>query len=329
MTGMSDVRSDVRLGVLLWSQATDWPSFEAGARRVDELGYDSLWTWDHLYAIFGDLYQPIFEGWTLLAAWGMATQRVRLGLLVGANTFRNPGVVAKMATTLDHVSRGRAILGLGGAWFEHEHRAHGLDFGSGHGERLGWLHEAVTAIRVILDGGAATSPPDGRYRFDGLRQLPRPVQPHLPIMIGGSGEKKTLRTVAMYADMWNAMGSTEFLRRKVEVLREHCAAVGRDMSEIELTVGCKPVIRDTEAEARATWEALMAHNRTPMSEVADDDTFWIGTAGQIAERMREARELGFDTFIAEMAAPYDQETLERWIGEVKPMVETAASASRG
>ncbi len=256
-----------------------------------------------------------------LAAWAEVTERVRLGLLVGANTFRNPGVVAKMATTLDHISRGRAILGLGGAWFEHEHRAHGIDFGTGHGQRLDWLHEAVTAIRTILDGEAATSPSGGRYRFDHLQQLPRPLQARLPIMIGGSGEKKTLRTVAMYADMWNAMGSTEFLRHKVDVLQEHCAAVGRDIAEIELTVGCKPLIRDTEAEARRTWEALMAHNRTPMSEVADDDTFWIGTPDQIAERMVEARALGFDTFIAEIPAPYDEETLERWIGEVKPMVE--------
>jgi alkanesulfonate monooxygenase SsuD/methylene tetrahydromethanopterin reductase-like flavin-dependent oxidoreductase (luciferase family) len=183
------------------------------------------------------------------------------------------------------------------------------------------MHEAVTAIRALLDGGVTTSPAGGRYRFDQLRQLPLPLQPHLPIMIGGSGEKKTLRTVAIYADMWNAMGSTEFLRRKVAILAEHCAKVGRDMSQIELTEGCKPVIRDTEAEARRAWEALMAHNRTPMSWVDDDDTFWIGTADQIAERMVGARALGFHTFIAEMPAPYDDETLERLIGEVKPLVE--------
>jgi len=314
---------EVRLGILPWGQATDWESIESVGRRVEELGYEHLWAWDHLHAIFGDPDQPIFEGWMTLAGWAGVTRRVRLGLLVGANTFRNPGVVAKMVTTLDHVSRGRAILGLGGAWFEHEHQAHGIDFGTGHGQRLDWLHEAVTAIRTVLDGEAASSPPSGRYRFDHLQQLPRPLQPRLPIMIGGSGEKKTLRTVAMYADMWNAMGSTEFLRHKVSVLQEHCAAVGRDITEIELTVGCKPLIRDTEAEARRAWEAQMAHNRTPMSEVADDDTFWIGTPDQIVERMVEARALGFDTFIAEMPAPYDEETLGRWIGQVKPLVERA------
>ena len=314
---------DVRLGVLLWSQATDWPSFERAAVRIDELGYESLWTWDHLYAIFGDPLQPIFEGYTTLAAWAKVTSNARIGLLVGANTFRNPGLVAKTVSTIDHISGGRAILGIGGAWMEPEHTAHGIDFGSGFGERLTWMDEAVAAMRALLDGKTVTSPAGGRYRFDELVLQPRPLQEHLPIMIGGSGEKKTLRSVAKYADQWNAMGSVEKLRRKVEVLREHCEAVGRDPAEITFTAGCKPIIRDTEAEARRLWESQMAHNRTPMSDVEDDDTFWVGTPEQVAERMIERRELGFDTFLAEMAAPFDDETLERWIGEVKPMVDAA------
>jgi alkanesulfonate monooxygenase SsuD/methylene tetrahydromethanopterin reductase-like flavin-dependent oxidoreductase (luciferase family) len=313
-----------KLGVLLWSQATDWPRFEAAARRVDELGYDSLWTWDHLYAIFGDPYQPIFEGYATVAAWAKVTSRVKLGLLVGANTFRNPGLTAKSVTTLDHLSDGRAVLGIGGAWFELEHTAHGIEFGKGVGERLTWMHEAVAAMRALLDGDSVTSPPDGRYRFDELVLLPRPVQAHLPIMIGGSGERKTLRTVATYADMWNAMGSVDKLRHKVEVLRAHCAAVGRDVGEIELTAGCKPIIRDTEADARRVWEEQMEHNRTPMARVIDDDTFWVGTPEQVATKMIERRELGFSTFLAELAAPFDEETLVRWIGEVKPMVDAAA-----
>ncbi len=314
---------ETKLGVLLWSQASDWPEFEASARRVDELGYDSLWTWDHLYAIFGDPYQPIFEGWTALGAWAKATSRVRLGLLVGANTFRNPGLVAKQAATLDHISDGRAILGIGGAWFELEHRAHGIEFGASPGERLTWLDEAVGAMRSALDGKPVTSPADGRYTFDDLRQQPLPLQDHMPIMIGGSGERKTLRTVAKYADEWNAMGSVEKLRHKNEVLRRHCGEVGRDESEILRTAGCKPIIRDSEAEARRLWEAQMEHNRTPMSNVLDDDTFWVGTPEQVAEKMIERREIGFSTFLAEMAAPYDDETLARWIGEVKPMVDSA------
>lgn len=313
---------DIKLGVLLWSQSTDWPSFEARARRVDELGYDSLWTWDHLYAIFGDPYQPIFEGYTTLAAWAKVTSRVRLGLLVGANTFRNPGLTAKTAVTLDHISDGRAVLGIGGAWFELEHTAHGIEFGSGFGERLTWMDEAVSAMRALIDGETVSSP-EGRYRFNELVVLPRPVQPRLPIMIGGSGERKTLRTVAKYADMWNAMGSVEKLRHKDEVLRRHCDEVGRDPAEIERTVGCKPLIRSNEADARRVWEEHMALNRTPMANVADDDTFWIGTPDQLAERMIAYRDIGFSTFLAEIAAPYDEETLERWIGEVKPMVDRA------
>ncbi|HUG30437.1 MAG TPA: LLM class flavin-dependent oxidoreductase [Candidatus Limnocylindria bacterium] len=311
------------LGILLWNQATDWPSYEAAAKRVDELGYDSLWAWDHLYAIFGDPNQPIFEGYTTLAAWAKVTTRVRLGLLVGANTFRNPGVVAKMLTTIDHQSGGRAIAGLGGAWMELEHTANGIDFGSGFGQRLDWLEESAAALREVFAGGTVSSGPGARYAFDELVLLPPPIQERLPIMIGGSGEKKTLRTVARHADMWNAMGTPEFLRHKLDVLRGHCDDAGRDPVEIELTVGCKPVIRSTAEAAQRVWEQQMAHNRTPMADVVDDDTFWVGTPELVAERMAERKDLGFHTFIAEMAAPFDDETLERWINEVRPMADGA------
>ena len=314
---------DTRLGVLLWNQATGWRDYEAAALRVEALGYHHLWAWDHLYAIFGDPYQPIFEGYTTLAALAKATTRVRLGLLVGANTFRNPALVAKTLATLDHISAGRTIAGLGGAWFELEHTAAGIDFGRGFGQRLDWLDESVGAIRALLDGKAVSSPDGGRYALDGMRLIPPPVQERMPIMIGGSGEKKTLRTVAAYADMWNAAGSADFLRHKIEVLRRHCDDVGRDIGEIEFSVDCKPVIRATREAARRAWEAQMAHNRTPMAHVLDDDSFWVGTPEQVAATMIECRALGFNTFIAEMPAPYDDETLERWIGEVRPMVDAA------
>ncbi len=312
-----------KLGILLWNQGSDWPAFEAAARRVDGLGYDSLWAWDHLYAIFGDPYQPIFEGYTTLAAWAKVTTRVRLGLLVGANTFRNPGVVAKMLTTIDHASGGRAIAGLGGAWFELEHTADGIDFGTGFGQRLDWLDEAAAALRTLFAGGTVTSPPGSHYAFDELVLLPRPIQEQLPIMIGGSGERKTLRTVARYADMWNAMGAADLLAHKLDVLRRHCDDAGRDVAEIELTAGCKPIIRSTAEAARKEWDAEMARNRTPMADVLDDDTFWVGTPEYVAERMAERKALGFHTFLGELAAPYDDETLERWINEVRPMVDGA------
>jgi alkanesulfonate monooxygenase SsuD/methylene tetrahydromethanopterin reductase-like flavin-dependent oxidoreductase (luciferase family) len=313
--------SHIKPGILLWSQAASWNEMLDAAKLVDRLGYAHLWTWDHLYAIFGDPYQPIFEGWSLLNAWARETEQTRLGLLVGANTFRNPGVVAKNATTLDHASGGRAILGIGGAWMELEHQAHGIDFGTGHGQRLTWLDESVGAMRTVLDGGSVTSEPDGRYAFDDLRQAPLPVQAHLPIMIGGSGEKKTLRTVAKYADMWNGMGSVEKVTHKIEVLQGHCDAVGRDIAEIEFTLGLKLTIRDSEAEADRVWQAAMEHNQTPMARVADDDTFWNGTPEQIADRLRPYIDLGFRTFISEQPAPYDVETFERFIGEVVPLVD--------
>lgn len=312
-----------RLGIGLWSQSTDWDSFEGAARRIDELGYDHLWTIDHLLAIYGDPYQAVFEGYVALAAWSKITTRVGLGLLVGANTFRNPGLVAKMVATLDHASAGRSLLGIGGAWFEPEHTAYGIEFGRGFGERLDWLDESVGAIRGLFAGEEVSSPPGGHYQFDRLRLEPPPVQARIPILIGGSGERKTLRTVARYADMWNGDGSVELLRHKLDVLERHCNEVGRDFGQIELTCGLKPVIRDDPREARRVWEAQMENNHWPIEEAEQDDSFWIGTADQIADMMIERRELGFQTFIAEMAAPFDHETMERWIGEVRPMVDGA------
>jgi alkanesulfonate monooxygenase SsuD/methylene tetrahydromethanopterin reductase-like flavin-dependent oxidoreductase (luciferase family) len=142
-------------------------------------------------------------------------------------------------------------------------------------------------------------------------------------MIGGSGEKKTLRTVAAYADQWNAFGSPEVLAHKDQVLRDHCETVGRDHTGIERTVGGKIVIRDTEAEARRVLEDLMEHNRTPMANIEDDDTFWVGTAAEMIERFLAYREVGFDTVLVEMPAPYDRETMEKLVEVVRPGVDSA------
>ena len=313
--------TDLKTGILLWAQAASWPEIADAARRVDRLGYDHLWTWDHLYAIFGDPYQDYFEGWSALAAWAPQTERTKLGLLVGANTFRNPGLTAKIATTLDHISGGRAIVGLGGAWFELEHDAHGIDFGSGFGQRLDWMDEALGAMRALFDGETVTSPPGGHYAFDGLRHHPLPIQSRLPIMVGGSGEKKTLRSVAKYADMWNAMGSLEVMARKVDVLRGHCEDVGRDIADIEFTLGVKLTIRDSKAEAIRVRDEALARNRTPLSKLEGDDTFWEGPPQEIADRLRPYVALGFRTVITEQPAPYDVETFERFIGEVKPLID--------
>jgi alkanesulfonate monooxygenase SsuD/methylene tetrahydromethanopterin reductase-like flavin-dependent oxidoreductase (luciferase family) len=310
----------LKMGAVLWSQASDWAGFLEAAQRADELGYDSIWTWDHLYVIFGEPDQPIVEGYTALAGLAMGTSRADLGLLVGANTFRNPGVVAKAVVTIDHMSGGRAILGLGGAWFGLEHTAFGIDFGTGFGQRLDWMDEATGAIRSLLDGRSVTSVTGGRYGFQDLRLNPGPARDRLPIMIGGSGERKTLRTVARYADQWNAFGSPETLARKDGVLRRHCEEVGRDHQEIERTVGAKIVIRKTEADANRALEAMMEQNRTPLSYIADDETFWVGTAAETIDRLLSYREVGFHTVLVEMPAPYDRETMETLIEVVKPAV---------
>jgi len=313
--------AELRLGLNLWSQASDWPDFLAAARRAEELGYDHFWTWDHVLAIFGDPAQPIHEGYTALAAVAQATERIRLGLFVGANTFRNPGIAVKAVTTIDHISGGRAIMGMGGAWFGGEHQAFGIDFGSGFRERLDWLAEAAAATRTLLDGGEVTSEPGGRYAFDHLRIAPRPVQPHLPVMIGGGGERKTLRIVARHADMWNVFGTPETVAAKDAVLRAHCADVGRDPDAIERSLGCKVTIRGTEAEAKRVERAWLERNRTPPERMEGDVSVWTGTPEQIAETMLGYRKVGFDTFIVELPAPYDDETMTTLVEVVKPMVE--------
>ena len=318
--------ADVKLGANLWSQASDWPAFLEAGRQAERLGFDHLWTWDHVLAIFGDPSQPIFEGYTALAALAQATDRIGLGLFVGANTFRNPALAAKSVLTIDHISGGRAMMGLGGAWFELEHRAFGFDFGSGFGQRLDWLAEAVPAVRGLLDGDEVTSPPGGRYAFDHLRLAPGSAQDRIPLVIGGSGERKTLRIVAEHADIWNAFGLPEELVHKDEVLRRHCEDVGRNPDEIERSVGCKVTIRSTEAEAERVRRALLEHNRTPLASVADDHTFWTGTPEQVAETMTAYRRIGFSTFIVELPAPFDLETMESLVTTVKPMVESVPAA---
>jgi alkanesulfonate monooxygenase SsuD/methylene tetrahydromethanopterin reductase-like flavin-dependent oxidoreductase (luciferase family) len=308
----------VKLGVLVWPQYTDWQSLRDTGALIDHLGYDSLWTWDHLYPIVGDDEGPIFEGYLTLAGWAENTERVRLGLMVGANTFRNPALVVKMVTTLDHMSNGRMYLGIGGAWFDTEHTAFGIEFGSGFGERLDWFDEAVELMRNMLPGGPASAR-GVFYHAKDVRNDPPPVQEHLPILIGGSGERKTLHTVAKYADAWNTGGSLERIKHKDEVLRRWCDEVGRDESEIERTLGgAAPIIRDTPAEAKKVAQKMAETNRgwKGPSEI-------LGPPELVAERWAPYLELGFHHVYVDHPAPFDEETLERLVREVKPMLESA------
>ena len=250
-----------------------------------------------------------------LAAWAERTERAQIGLMVGANTFRNPALVAKMATTLDHISGGRAVLGIGGAWFETEHEAYGIAFGESPGERLRWLEEAVQIMRGMLHG----EQPSGSRYYDAreVRNDPLPVQERLPLLIGGGGEKKTLRIVARYADACNVGGGFDNVKRKDEILRRHCEEVGRDESEIERTAGlgiC--VIRDDPAEARRVSNEIFERNggAEPWKNQV------VGTPEQVAEAMRPYLDIGFGHFIIGFPSPHDAESMERLVTEVKPML---------
>jgi alkanesulfonate monooxygenase SsuD/methylene tetrahydromethanopterin reductase-like flavin-dependent oxidoreductase (luciferase family) len=301
----------VRFGLQLWSQSTDWPSFRDAALAAEANGWDSVWTWDHLLAIFGPWQQPILEGWSLLTALAPITTRVRLGLMVGANTFRNPGHTARLATTLDHVSNGRAVLGIGGAWFEREHDAFGFDFGASPGERLGWLGEAVPLMRRLLDG-EQVSHTGPRYTFHDALVAPRPIQAHLPLLVGGSGRRKTLRIVAEHADGWNTAGTIDDVRDALATLEGHASDVGRDLSSLEKTVSFPIVIDDATGRAQDRMDALAAANGvTDMGA----GLHLAGSPTVVADAIRPYRDLGFETVIVRMPAPYDRQTIER-IGDV-------------
>jgi alkanesulfonate monooxygenase SsuD/methylene tetrahydromethanopterin reductase-like flavin-dependent oxidoreductase (luciferase family) len=308
--------ADVKIGFLLWPQTESWPSLRDAAVRAERAGAASLWTWDHLMSIVGPWQGPILEGWSVLAGWAGVTERATLGLMVGANTFRNPGLTAKLATTLDHLSDGRAILGIGGAWFEREHDAYGIDFGSGFGERLDRLDESVALIRRLLDGGRFDH--DGPiYPMHDALAAPLPVQEHLPIMIGGSGPKKTLRTLARYGDMWNTGGSLDDLRRKDETMRERCAEIGRDPDTIEKTASVDMILRDSREAALERYAEVAALGGF---EADTEDAPHVGTPAQVAENLRPYLELGFRHILVDLPSPYDAETIDR-IGEVLELLD--------
>jgi alkanesulfonate monooxygenase SsuD/methylene tetrahydromethanopterin reductase-like flavin-dependent oxidoreductase (luciferase family) len=309
----------LRLGAGFSSQRTDWPALREAALAAERAGIDSLWTWDHLLADEGPPDQPILEGWSVLAAWAAITRRVTLGLLVGANTFRNPGLTAKLATTLDHLSGGRAVLGLGGGWLEVEHAAFGLPFGSGFGERLDRLDEATMLIRRLLDGETVTH--DGRfYAMHEARIAPLPLQPRLPIVIGGRGRTKTLRTAARYADgwnIWNELGSVELAVELSSILDGHCRAVGRDPAAIERSFSQEGIIRDDPDDARAVFERTYGgYGLDPRGGVFA----LCGSPAMIADSLRPLIEVGFRHVVWAFRTPYDLETLER-LGEVRALLE--------
>jgi alkanesulfonate monooxygenase SsuD/methylene tetrahydromethanopterin reductase-like flavin-dependent oxidoreductase (luciferase family) len=245
------------------------------------------------------------------------TTRATIGLMVGANTFRNPALTTKMVTTLDHVSNGRAILGIGAAWFETEHRAFGIPFGEGPPERLRWLGQALPIMRGMLDG-AAPSAPDGIYATSEVRNDPPPIQKHLPILVGGGGREVTLKLVARYADACNVGGGVGPVQEAEAALLRHCETLGRDEREIERTTGLGvPVIRDSREEAHRV--AARLFERNGRARTWEDQP--VGTPEDVIEILAPFLELGYRHLIFGFPSGYDEETMTRLATEVRPRLQ--------
>ncbi len=210
--------SKIKVGLQLQPQRVSYAAYAEAVAEVEALGVDSIWNWDHFFPLYGEGIENHFEAWTLLTAIAMLTERVEIGTLVNCNSYRNPALLTHMANTLDHISGGRLILGIGAGWFEKDYKEFGYEFGTA-GSRLRDLEAALPVIKRRMS-----------------KEVPPPLRNPIPIMIGGGGEKVTLKLTARYADLWNGFGPPETYAHKCRVLDKWCAQVGRDPAEIERTV---------------------------------------------------------------------------------------------
>lgn len=221
--------SQVRIGVQLQPQHADFDEIRQAVIRAEELGVDAIFNWDHFFPLSGDPDGRHFECWTMLGSWAEITDRAEIGALVVCNSYRNPELLADMARTIDHASNGRLILGIGAGWFRRDYDEYGYEFGTA-GYRLADLRQALPRIKSRL-----------------AKLNPAPTR-EIPIMIGGGGEKKTLRYTAEFADIWHGFGNAETIRRKNGILDEWCSKTGRDAAEIERSCGANPRRIETAEE---------------------------------------------------------------------------------
>jgi len=305
----------IRFGVQIPPQNTTWREMRDTWKLIDQLGFDTAWTFDHFFAILSPPSGPCFEGWVSLAALMAATSRVKAGILVTGNTYRNPAVLASMGKTLDHASDGRLIMGIGAGWFEQEHVAYDIPFYT-VGERIRRLDEACEIIKRLWTEEQVTF--NGRY-YD-IKDAycePKPLQkPWPPIMIGGGGEKLTLRVVAKHADIWNTFGSPAVFRDKLSVLRAHCAAVGRNMDEIEVSWAGSAALTESKEQKQAITQAISKAFGRSQEEV--EPGLLIGPPEEVRDRIAKLIDAGVTHFILIASAPFNHDMLRRFAGEVIP-----------
>ena len=260
-----------------WSEVLDL------ARHAESTGWDGLWFADHFMPNSEDVSDPLLECWSVLAGLAAAVPRVRLGALVSGNTYRHPAVLTNIATTVDRISEGRVILGLGAGWQENEHLAYGIDFYDTK-ERLARLDEACQVVKALTT--QERSDFSGRYYT--LQQAPlepKPVQSPMPLLVGGGGEKVTMRIAATYADEWNVWGTPDVLRHKGQVLDGHCDKLGRDPKEIQRSAQALLFL--------STDEKWLAKRR----EMDLGRAAIVGTPAEVTEVMAAYRDAGVDEFI--------------------------------
>jgi alkanesulfonate monooxygenase SsuD/methylene tetrahydromethanopterin reductase-like flavin-dependent oxidoreductase (luciferase family) len=319
---MPDMDAPLKVGADIWNQYTDWPAFKAAHLRAEDLGYDSLWTMDHIYPPFEPEDGPILEGFTAMSAIAEVTSKPSISVMVASNTYRNPAMLTKIVTTIDHISGGRAILAIGAGWAAHEHRGFGFELGASPGERLRWLREALPIVRGMLDGTRPTAAGE-HYHMVNAENVPPPIQARMPILIGGGGPKVTLRLVAEFADICNIVGSPDEVSQKDAILIEHCEAVGRDERTVERTTDAGvPTIRDSREEAfrykRELFEAQGGTEPWPNQPT--------GTPEDVFEWLARYVDMGYHHLVFYWPAPYDEETMVRLATEVRPRLEAMIDA---